>query len=126
MSLFTTPSADVLTSVTSTTLGKSGVVKVARGGGADSLTVVSDRGTAPDLSKQFVIFQLNTAADGPAVLESSKVQPQIDGTAAEPDVLVALELLSLHLGGNEDVEPNTRATLRNQLRKRRELDRPPF
>jgi len=112
MALFSFPD-EVLTSYSlrsGATAG--GVVKVARGAAAEGLAVTADRGTQVDLAKQFVIFQLNPQLDGPAVLESSKVEPKIDGSASEPDVLVALELLSFHLGSGEQVDPGSRATLR--------------
>ena len=62
--------------------------------------------------KQFVIFQLNPKANEPAVLEASKVEPKIDGSRDEPDVLVALDLLSLQLGSGEEIDDGTKATLR--------------
>ena len=82
------------------------------GRGTQSASIKSDSGATPDLSKQFVIFQLNPKANEPAVLEASKVEPKIDGSRDEPDVLVALDLLSLQLGSGEEIDDGTKATLR--------------
>jgi hypothetical protein len=81
-------------------------------GGTSKLLLVSERSAAVDLSTQFIIFQLSNQAKGPAVVESSNVEPAIDGSEDEPDVLVALEMLSFHIGDNEEIAPDTRATMR--------------
>jgi hypothetical protein len=112
MSVFTSVTADVLTTFDPGSARSEGLIKVARGSATQSMSIMSDSGRLPDLSNQFWIFQLNPKATGPAVLESSKVDPKIDGSPDEPDVLVGLEMLSLHLGAGEDIEPDTRATLR--------------
>jgi hypothetical protein len=117
MSLFSFPD-DVLTSYAFQQQATRGPVKVARGGGGrENLTIAADRGTPADLAKQFVVFQLNPQADGPAVLESSRVDPKIEGSPNEPDVLMALEMVSFHIGSKEPIDPNTRATLRINLGK---------
>jgi hypothetical protein len=77
------------------------------------LTLVTDYGTpAADTADQFVVFQLSNQMDGPAILESSQVEPKIDGSRDEPDVLVGVEMLSFQVGESEDIDKNTRATLR--------------
>jgi hypothetical protein len=109
MSIFTPITADVLTTFDPAGTNDGRLVKVARAAGTG---VMADSGRLPDLSNQFWVFQLNPKTTGPAVLESSRVDPKIDGSPDEPDVLVGLELLSLHLAAGEEVEPDTRATLR--------------
>jgi hypothetical protein len=112
MSLFSFPD-DTLTSYAVQQGGPArGAVKVARSQAGDALALTADHGTTVDLEKQFVIFQLNPQADGPALLESSKVDPKIEGSPDAPDVLVALEMMSFHLGSGEAADPDTRATLR--------------
>ena len=71
--------------------------------------------TSDDFADQFVVFQLNDAKDGPALLEASGVAPRLAGDSTSPDVLVGLELLAFHLGEGETVAPDTRATLRLTL-----------
>jgi hypothetical protein len=121
MSLFTSLTGDVLTPVDYESAPPSdferapapraaGLFKGGRGN--ESASIKSDSGATPDLSKQFVIFHLNPKANEPAVLEASKVEPKIDGSREEPDVLVALDLLSLQLGSGEEIDAGTKATLR--------------
>ena len=57
---------------------------------ADSKTPLA----ADNLQDQFVVFQMNPKAEGPTILESSQVDPLIDGSPEEPDVLTSLEMLS--------------------------------
>lgn len=65
-----------------------------------------------DLSNQFIVFQLNNKPQGRSILESSQVIPNIEGTDEDPDVLVSLEMQSFNFGKNENIDKNTRATLR--------------
>jgi hypothetical protein len=71
---------------------------------------------APD-GDQFMVFQLSNSLDGPTILDSTEVQPNIDGNADNPDVLAAIEMLSFHVGENEGIDKNTRATLRMDIGK---------
>ncbi len=77
-----------------------------------TLTEAAGVAEVQDLKDQFVLFQLNDRPDGPAVLEPSAVEPRISGSLDDPDMLVGMEMLSFHVGENEDIEKNTRATLR--------------
>ncbi|HYV38740.1 MAG TPA: hypothetical protein VE988_23850 [Gemmataceae bacterium] len=114
--LFTSPQDDVISSLTlvDSKYGKATTAKVARGSGAEpgGLVLTADRGSAVDLSNQFVVFQLGSQIDGHSVLECSRSEPAIDGRPEEPDVLVALEMLSFHLAESEKVGSDTRATMR--------------
>ncbi|GEM_PF-2643975 len=74
-------------------------------------------GAGFDLARQFLVFQLSAAPDGPAVLEPTSVDPAIAGSPDEPDVLMRLELLSFHVGSAEAIDPQTRATLRINIGK---------
>ena len=75
---------------------------------ADSKTPLA----ATDLQDQFVVFQMNPKAEGPTILESSQVDPLIDGSQDQPDVLASLEMLSFNLGANEQVDKAANATMR--------------
>ncbi|WPQ63369.1 hypothetical protein SIO70_00645 [Chitinophaga sancti] len=70
-----------------------------------------------DMANQFMVFQFSSAPDGPSILESSQVNPSVDGTSEEPDVLMALEMLSFNLGTNEAVDKDTKATIRINIGK---------
>jgi len=74
--------------------------------------VRSDSGAGVSLADQFIVFQFNNQLDGPTILEASQVEPKIAGSPTEPDVRVALEMLSFNLGANEGIDPDTRATMR--------------
>jgi hypothetical protein len=115
MNLFTAPDVDVISSYSFTgpAVSRTGVSKVSRGGGQrPELMLSPDRGSPVDLSTQFIIFQLNNKMDGRSVLESSAVEPNIDGSGDQPDLLVSLEMLSFQLGAQENIDPDTRATMR--------------
>jgi hypothetical protein len=66
----------------------------------------------PSVADQFFVFQFSTQLKGPSILDSVDTEPGIAGSDSEPDVLVALEMLSFHIGESEDVEKDTRATMR--------------
>jgi len=120
MTLFSSPHDEVVTSYyfDAHRPSQTGITKASRGAvGPDGLALASDRGSQIDLSKQFIVFQLSSQSDGPSIVESSKVEPGIDGSTDEPDVLVALEMLSFHIGESENVEPDTRATMRINVGK---------
>lgn len=70
-----------------------------------------------DMANQFIAFQFSTVSDGPTLLESSQIEPTTDGTQAEPDVLMGLEMLSFNLGESEGVDKNTKATIRINIGK---------
>src|SRR5271165_1571688 len=72
--------------------------------------------SAPD-GDQFMVFQLNSSLDGPTILDATEVQPNIDGSLDNPDVLVGIEMLSFHVGEHEDIDKNTRVTLRMDIGK---------
>ncbi len=90
-------------------LGVRGLSRTAEGG---MLDVRSDSGAAVSLGDQFIVFQFNNKLEGPTILEASQVEPKIAGSPSEPDVRVALEMLSFNLGANERIDPETRATMR--------------
>jgi hypothetical protein len=64
------------------------------------------------LADQFIVFQFSPEPDGPALLDSSAVQPVLAGNKEAPDELARINLVSFHLGRDEHVEPGTRATIR--------------
>lgn len=70
-----------------------------------------------DLSNQFMNFQLSNSLDQPSILESSQVEPILRGSNDQPDVLVNLEMLSFHVGANENIDKNSRATIRINIGK---------
>ena len=76
-----------------------------RGGGAP-------RSMAWDLSKQFLIFQIQPPETGTATVELSEVLPQFEGSPDEPDMLMQLEMICFNLANHEKVNAKTRATLR--------------
>jgi hypothetical protein len=55
---------------------------------------------------QFMVFQPNRSLDvgWPTLLDSTEVLPSIDGGFDNPDVLVGIEMLSFHVGDNQDIE----------------------
>lgn len=71
----------------------------------------------PDIKDQFVVFQLSNEATGQAVLESSQVEPALNGGNDEPDVMMKLEMQAFNIGANEDIDPKTRATMRITIGK---------
>lgn len=70
-----------------------------------------------ELENQFINFQLSNSLDLPPILESSQIVPALEGSAEKPDILVNLEMLSFHIGANEDIDKNTRATIRINIGK---------
>jgi hypothetical protein len=68
--------------------------------------------SADDMKDQFVVFQLNDSMDGPAILNAEAVKPKLAGSDDEPDVLTKLNLISFHVGADERIDKNTRATMR--------------
>jgi hypothetical protein len=70
-----------------------------------------------DLQDQFFVFQLSNKTDGSTILESTQIDPAIDGGDASPDVLINVEMVSFHLGAGEKVDQNTKATLRMNIGK---------
>ena len=66
---------------------------------------------------QFMVFQLNNSLDGPTILDSTEVQPSIEGNSENPDVLVAIEMLAFHVAENEGIDNKTKATLRMDIGK---------
>jgi hypothetical protein len=65
-----------------------------------------------ELNDQFLVFQFGKKKSDPAIIESSRVVPELQGSEERPDVNARLELLSFHVGHGEKVEPDTRATMR--------------
>ena len=63
-----------------------------------------DNGTVAsrdDLADQFIAYQISKAAEGPALLDTSAVQPGLAGSAEQPDVLARMNLISFHIGKGE-------------------------
>ena len=84
------------------------------------VTFSSDDGIGVDTSNlkdQFFVFQMSTETSGPTILESTQVKPLIQGGKDTPDVLLAVEMVSFHLGQAENVDPHTKATLRLNIGK---------
>lgn len=89
-----------------------GVRRVGRRAEESMLSLKSDSGAAVSLGDQFIVFQFNNQMEGPTILEASQVEPKIAGSPNEPDVRVAMEMLSFNLGANEGIDQDTRATMR--------------
>lgn len=94
--------------------GKSrGIVLPTEGGFAPAF--VGDDGVVAspnEMKEQFVVFQLSDTMDGPAILNAEAVKPKLAGSDEEPDVLTKLNLISFHIGADEKIDKNTRATMR--------------
>lgn len=87
----------------------------ARGAGARGNRVIRDDGvqlSEADLANQFIVYQLNKGAEGPALLDSTSVTPTLEGSDDEPDVLAKLNLISFHVGAEDRIDRNARATMR--------------
>ncbi len=65
-----------------------------------------------DLENQFVVFQFNTDADGPSILDMSEVIPSKPGADDKPDALARVQLASFNVGQDEDIDEGTKATIR--------------
>ncbi len=65
-----------------------------------------------DLANQFIVFQLNNSATGGTVVETSNVAPSLDGGDDAPDVQMSIEMIAFHVGEDEGIPENTRATMR--------------
>jgi hypothetical protein len=72
---------------------------------------------APDLQDQFFVFQFSSSKEEKSILESTQVMPKIEGSEQEPDVLVNLELQSFNVGKEENIDNDTRATMRINIGK---------
>lgn len=78
-------------------------------------TLMTDRAvllSEKDLKNQFLLFQFNEAEDGPPILHSPEVSPVKNGSDEKPDASVMVQLSSFNVGSDEDIDRNTRATLR--------------
>jgi hypothetical protein len=51
------------------------------------------------------------------MLESTRVNPSVEGGEDNPDVPAHVEMVSFHLGAGESVDQNTKATLRMNISK---------
>lgn len=65
-----------------------------------------------DLANQFLVFQLNNSETGSTVLETSLVEPALNGSEEAPDVQMTIEMIAFHVGEDEGIPNNTRATMR--------------
>ncbi len=65
-----------------------------------------------DLANQFIVFQVLGTDTNLTVAEASTVEPVFEGSPDKPDVCMGIEMQSFHVGQNEDVDKNTRATMR--------------
>ena len=77
-----------------------------------------------DLANQFLVFQLNNTDTGGTVLETSLVDPALNGSEEAPDVQMTVEMIAFHVGENEGIPENTRAP-RGHRRAAAERRRPP-
>jgi hypothetical protein len=68
--------------------------------------------TSDDLADQFMVYQISKQVDGPALLDATAVQPGLSGSEEQSDVLAKLNLSSFHIGEGEDIDHDTRATMR--------------
>lgn len=69
-----------------------------------------------DLADQFLVFQFDKQEDGDSILDPTDVEPSLHGSEDTPDVLAQLQMVSFH-AGDDDVEKDTKATLRIDLGK---------
>lgn len=88
----------------------------------DGLTLIDNSGrpmraAAKELEDQFVVFQISNTLEAPSIFESSKITPALKGSEETPDVLVQMQMQSFNLGANENIDPNTRATMRITMGK---------
>ena len=80
-----------------------------------ALLMLTEEGVAvseSEMRDQFIVFQFSSKDTGPRVLETSEVTPSIAGSEDLPDAKARLELTSFHIGKDEDVKKDTKATLR--------------
>ena len=70
-----------------------------------------------DSKDLFYCFQLNAKPDGATIIESSKVAPVLSGEDGKSDVYVKAEMLAFHVGDNEDIDRDAKATLRLNIGK---------
>lgn len=68
--------------------------------------------TGEDFANQFLVFQLNNSETGGTLLETSEVTPKMAGGDQEPDVQLSIEMIAFHVGENEGIPEDTRATMR--------------
>lgn len=68
--------------------------------------------TGDDFANQFLVFQLNNSETGGTLLETSEVAPKMEGGDNEPDVQISMEMIAFHVGKNEGIPEDTRATMR--------------
>ncbi|MBK8653014.1 MAG: hypothetical protein IPN20_03625 [Haliscomenobacter sp.] len=73
---------------------------------------ISARELDDEDSNQFMVFQINNASEGKTILEASEVAPHFPGSDAQPDMYLSIEMQSFHLAQSEQVDKNTRATMR--------------
>ncbi|MEJ2717437.1 MAG: hypothetical protein P8182_09910, partial [Deltaproteobacteria bacterium] len=86
-----------------------------------------DRGVTlaeSDLQDQFIVFQFSTEVNGPTILDMSEVNPVKPGGDDKPDALARIQLVSFHVGSDESIEKNARATLRLDFGKDSNSDSP--
>ncbi len=91
------------------------------------LSFATDRGTLiseQDIGDQFVLFQFNQDPNGPTLLDTSEVVPSQQGSLDKPDALAIVQMAAFCVGSDEDVDKNTRATLRLDLGKDSNSDSP--
>src|ERR1044072_2962919 len=70
-----------------------------------------------DLSTQFLAFQTEMVNGAPTVLESSMIEPKLETPEATPDVVMDISMQAFHIGDNEPIDKDTRATLRLTVNK---------
>lgn len=71
--------------------------------------------TSADISTTFVVFQLSRTE--PKWLEPTAVTPSIAGSTDKPDVLLSVDMMTFHIGEDEQIDQNTKATLRLKVNK---------
>jgi len=92
-----------------------------QGGTTDKVLSLATHAGVPlsenDLKDQFLVFQFSQAPDGPAILDTSQVEPAKEGTEEKPDALAVIRLASFYIGTDENIDNKTRATLRLDMGK---------
>lgn len=81
----------------------------------ENLVFASDGGRDRDVAvaddSQFVVFQFTKKTGDRTIMDTWRVEPDVDGSEREPDARVQLSLLSFH-AGEETKEKDARATMR--------------
>jgi len=64
-------------------------------------------------SNQFILLQLSDGEQ--RILNTTQVVPKLQGSDEKPDINMKLDFEGFRIGSNEDIEPDTKATLQLQI-----------